>query len=819
VSRAGASLALALGLAAVAACDDVTQLAQSTTGLGGSGGAAGQIGGGGQAGQAGQAGHAGGGQAGQAGSGLAGGSGSGGLAGDGGGGLAGQAGQAGSGGAAAGWESCQDSDEALVRRAFVAVLGQRPSGSDEVRLMVDLMHAAPAAADGSPQGRAALVGALVARSGGRDYQQRWGATLADFLRVQRVDEVANPACFGTIGTATGQDPTAPARLVRDQPPLPPPAASTSFTMGDVITGSVRLDDLSPAYIANVMALVAKNFVGANADPAGLELARRSAVGSWFDGAYLHRDGVCLGCHNANGSPTYNPDPAKNLFFPIPGGFEQALFGAATGAPDDTEGGASVDGVTRAHAAFRYAGFSMTAGMTVDASALVRPWGWAPLCGSFATPDKVSTSIAPVNADLGAAQGVGATAWDVTGSLQRGFAKLRAHGVTLDASGQATDQDEALAYLVAMNIAEQVWGEVTGGILTVAHNYPRNAPARDLLKSLTDTLISSGFSLQAVLRQIVSHPIFNQPPPSAGCGPGPSAWPPIVDPWTVSDTDPLFQGNGVGDMVSALSPRTLIHAAYAGLGWQDAPLAQPLVFPSSEDDADLLADIGTFQKNAEPGFRGFDFQSTLAWELELGACAKPAAIAGDDDAIDQIAARAAATPGATLEDAIVMLKDRLVGRAAIDSMAESSALAALTETAGGSQTPLTAPAGELGAAGLTAALRLVCGALLVTPQFRLSGIEPGPGPAPSLAPLAGESYAERCAALDGAALGQGLMARCVGGAPSVVPAPLRSSRAATPRVVFSNRRELVYPRGGSQIPHGARPIHRLKRRLAGSFALP
>ena len=674
-----------------------------------------------------------------------------------GGGAAGQSGAAGSGGAQPLWLSCDDGDEAFVRRASIALLGHRPSGADEVRLLVDLRRAVDAASPTpSPRvGRRAILRALASRGGGDELTARWGDTLADFLRVQRVDEVANPQCFGT---SPAPDRAQIARQVRDTAPYPAPVLGATFSMRDVILGSVAIDDLSPAYVANVFAMLAKSFVGANADKASLELARRAAVAGWFEGAYLHRDVVCLGCHNAEFSTTYSADPALNRHFPIAGDFERVLFGDPAGPPAEGD----VDGPTRVAGAFRYAGFAVTS-QTVDPADAVLPWGWAPFCGGFAAPDKVSTSLLPIDASLGAASGVGATGWDVARSLASGFEKLRTHGLRRDAEGRAVDADEALAMLVALETTEQVWRETTGGRLTVAHGFPRSAAARDLLQSLTDVFVSSGFSLRSLLVAIAEHPIFNQPAPAKGCGEGPAPWPTIVDPWTTAETDPALRGNGVGDAVAPLSARTLLRAAHFALGWDGAVLAQPLAFPQDDSDYALVAELGAFQKNAEPGFRGFDFQATLAWELRFGACRKPDALAGQDDAIDRVVKRALATPDAQLGDAIALLEDRLVGVSTL----EDAELAPLVALAGA---PLSTPVSTLGDAGLGASLRLVCGAILASPQFRLSGLEPGVGAPLALAAPEGDRYADRCAAIDGLAVADGLVARCVGGALSVAAEP-------------------------------------------------
>jgi len=637
-----------------------------------------------------------------------------------------------------------------VQRASVALLGRRV-GFDEERFLVDLLRGADQASPGA--GRRAVVDALAQRDGGREFVGRWSDLLVDFFRVPRVDEgeLFSRKCYGEALQDEAPDLAA---LVRDTPPST--QAPSTFTVRDLIASSLRLDDLSPVAVAQSLAMLNRSFVGANADPVALELARRASFGSWFSGVYLRRDVVCLACHNGEFSVTASQDPAKNHHFPARTDLERSVFGDPTG-PLPLGG---FDGAARIAAPFRYQGFVFSA-LTAPASA-VRPWGWAPECGIFASPGQIAPSIAPVDAALGGASGVDATGWDVAASLQRGFQGLRAHGLAPAAPGQAADPDQALAYLASLSLVEAVWTEITGGRLTVAHSFPRNAEARELLASLTEAFLSEKASLRSLLVRIVEHPIFNPKNPSEGCGELPAPWPLLLDPWTAANQDPGLRGNGPGDLVAPIPARALARGAYTALGWGALPGARPLFFPAAQDGDEraFLGDIGAFQKNSEPGFRGFDTQAALAWELRFGRCLRPDAVP-PPDSIDRVAAAALAAPGATLGDAVVAVKDRLTGERQIDPGDERTLLEILVDR------PLATPASSLSPDELTGALRLVCGVLLASPQFRLGGLDLPSGPAPLLRAFPEDAYDARCKALDGLPVA-GLKVQCQPGKVSLAP---------------------------------------------------
>jgi hypothetical protein len=229
-------------------------------------------------------------------------------------------------------------------------------------------------------------------------------------------------------------------------------------------------------------------------------------------------------------------------------------------------------------------------------------------------------------------------------------------------------------------------------------------------------------------------------------------PAVYDPWVISDSDVERRKNGPGDGVHALTTRTAAHAAYAALDWptgsvQDFPklgtcelascselgfycqsfqaccpqkhdycdldLPRPDEEAAAEEEAFQLG-TGMFIKNAERGFRGFEFQARLEWENRFGKCRAPGAVGGPDraDFIDALVERVAGAPTAKLEDVIVALKDRLVSDPELSDAAERAAIEAMVGS------PVSTRAADV--TDLEGGLRRVCGAIMSSPQFLLAG---------------------------------------------------------------------------------------------------
>lgn len=702
------------------------------------------------------------------------------------------------------WYACQGSEQAFVRRAILGVLGRRPYSQAEVNLYVDLIGAVDEL-DGttdedklSPPGkplrhsRALALRALFAQP---EYAANWEELYRDIIKVQRIEEQYNAGCFAT---PLSDDPPAVAAFVRDNPPTADSGAP--FSMFDVVKGSIALDDVTPIFTANLFAMMTKTYLGANALPVALELTRRRDFGAWFDAVYLHRDVVCLGCHNSEFSVTASLDPQKNRHYPLPALLEKSLFGQSTG-PKARGGFASND---RMHAPLRYNGFVNDCDPTPYTQEEAEeywynpgcatpdekvnfclseaicesdfpkrgdrhPWGMTPACGRFQDPAKIKVDIAEVEAELGSVRGLRTTMWNLSPALRAGFEKLRAEGLGADANGEVSDPDKALAYLTAMNVAERVWLQVVGTPLTIPTRFPRNAAARDQLQFLTDAFVGSGFSNQALLEAVFASPYANMAPPEAGCGESGYAAPAVFDPWVIAEEDPVKRKNSAADAVVSLPARIAAQTFYQALGWRLPSASFPDLYYTPDDDPALpflraerqfQAEVGFYLKNAEPGFSGFDFQARLGWENRFGTCNKLPQVE-NADFIDELAALAATKPDSTVEDLVVALKDRMLGTSSLDSELEVPALEAILEK------PLSAKASAL--ASPAVALRKVCGVIASSPQFLLNGIPPSDAKAvPALTPSSA-SYAGLCTALAQKQPFDDLLVSCHGNEPLTIAA--------------------------------------------------
>jgi len=685
---------------------------------------------------------------------------------------------------------CSADDESFVRNAFVAVLGRRPNSQGEVNVYVDIMKQVRAAGDAAadadagastaelPDPRAVVVQTMARRP---EYLEHWSDLLMDALRVPRIEDQSADSCYG-YGKRNVDDGSL-ARFVRDNAGRTGQGDGNGrFTMYDLLRSALVLDDVSPIYRAHLYVLVSRPIPAANVPPVQAELARREDFGLVFDSAYLNRDIVCLGCHNSENSVTYNPDPSINRHWPVPGLFEKAVYGDSYGIANEA-----------AHAPFRFDGF--VADIFNGDSGQVQPWGWDSDCGGF-NPSGLRDDPANVDGKFASLSGKKLTVFDLEAALDRGFSSLEQNGLVRDMAGEIADKDAAFAYLVSESIVLSVWTEIMGSSLTIANYFPRNEASRDLLAELTDKLIANHYSLRQLITDIVTTPYFNRKGPNAGCGTGPYNMPNVFDPWVISEPDEARRNNGAGDAVAALSGRTLMHSAYAALAWdrprfqtfpeeplevyycQDVfnlscsqmnnycqsqgscciaydyvcenPLGPNDVTPRQERN--FQRGIGVFLKNGERGFRGLDFQARLVWENRFGSCRKPD---GQTDYIDTVLGSVTATT--TVRDVVEVIKDHFVGQTAVSEVTGQSGTsekAALEQMFGASLDSLANSVTDL-----EGAARLMCGALMSSPQLLLTNLESPPGGAvPALTPPAFQ-YGKVCDDLASIGLSHNLSLSC------------------------------------------------------------
>ena len=605
------------------------------------------------------------------------------------------------------WTDCQSSDQAWIRRAIVAVSGRRPWGQAEINAYEDVMKGVRAASGGDPA-KPAPAGSdleparrLVARALMDEdaFRERWSDFVMDALHTVRIETKSQESCYGAPSPAAVDDGSL-AAWVRDNDAAAQGAPLQGFTMGDLLSSALQLDDLSVVYRGHLFAMMNHPIEGANVDFLALERVRRQDFGAVFDAVYIHRDVVCLSCHNSEYSVTYDEDPAKNRAWPVPGLFEVALFGSSNGKHSPEEAALLGPDDLRAHSMLRVADV---------ASGSTTPFGWSGQCGAFSIPElddplAVDTYFGSIKSTPQApSRGLRASVWDLEASLHKGVDRLAAHGLTRLPGDMLADPDEAFAYLVAENIVEKVWAEIMGTPLTIANYFARTAAQRDILLALTERFVAAHFSLKTLLLAILAHPAFNLKAPDEGCG---AAYeiPNVFDPWTTSEGDPEKRGNSPADGVFALSARPLVRSLHRAMEW---PALR--AFPQDDGETAFQSAIGLFLKDADPGYRGLDFQGRLTWEATYAGCPNPSG----SDFITKIVARASTLPGATVGDGILALKDRLTGEPTLDADVEKPALEALI---GGSLA-------SVDLVGLDAKLRVVCGVLVSTPQLMLGGIHP------------------------------------------------------------------------------------------------
>ncbi|HEU5077094.1 MAG TPA: hypothetical protein VFU02_23045 [Polyangiaceae bacterium] len=610
--------------------------------------------------------------------------------------------------------TCEASDQAFLRRVFLAIVGRRPRGQGEIAAVEAALagvRAQAAAGDDPRAPRRVVVRALMEEPA---FRRRWADFFMDTLKVARSGPKSLEACYGEPSSELFDDGEL-ARFVRDHAPETGEPPSPGFSMHELTRSALQLDDLSVLYRAHLFAMMSKLLTG-NASEQEVELARRNDFGATFETVYTNRNLECLPCHNSEYSVTGDSDPELNRFWPVAGSFERALFGRPSGPPaeDSTSGSASL----RTRSMFRVLGVVNSEGRA--------PFGWdGARCGSFEVPN--TDDPLGVDAYFGSVRGRRASVWDLERSLRRGVELLAlpvdTAGATTAGETDFTDPDVAFAYLVGLNIVERVWSEVVGTNLTIAHHFPRTSVQREVLATLTNAFVKSRFSLKVLLLEIVSLPLFNQLPPSAACE-APYPLPRVFDAWADAEEKPEMRGNSLGDAVFPVSPRLLRRSLHEALEWP----AYPEYPEAGSSEESLQLALGFALRDSEPGQRALDFQGRLAWEAAYGACAPLA----PEDFVSVLAAKALALGAASVRDAFVALKDRLLGSSEV-SDPERVRIEALIGM------PLDSPV----PADLESKLRVLCGVLVATPQFQLAGLTPADAAlAPALAPSEA-SHAASC----------------------------------------------------------------------------
>lgn len=635
-------------------------------------------------------------------------------------------------------DTCDAGDEAFVARAIPLLWGRKPHSYGEVRAWTDAIAASS---------REAVIRAMTHDPAYLDHWQDW---VIDALGVARIGDRAYGVCFGAPSLL--EDTGELARFIASSP-AQGPSYPEPFNMADVVRSGLQQDDLSVAWRVNLFARMNRPLWGANVGPEELEANRRTAFGDEFMSFYLHRNLTCLTCHNSEYSVTGSSDPALDRTWEIPGLFEQALLGQSFGISQDT-----------AYAVFRYTDL-LDPGTATEA-----PWGIAPACGRFTPADQLTDDYLDHEGYFIQAFGESGSVWQVEAFLQQGVEDLSQTGLLVDDQNDV-DGPMAFAWLVGASITDQVWQTAMGQRLTIANYFPRIQGQRDRLSHLTSALVEQHFSLRTLLVEVTADPLFNAGAPSS-CASKPYGLEPVIDPWVVAEEDPALRLNGPGDLVHRYSARVLIRSVHDSLGW-----AQPAAFLASRDPVvTLQSNLGAYMRVSQPGFNGSDFQGILAFENTYGACMPPetggagngcqatpghagCASCGcqscvctmdpyccdvqwdsicvsmcnescggcgggladaQNDTITRILA-GAIEQGRTVGEVVLALKDRLITQGAVTT--EEQALM---------ETLLEAHFADPITPALEPALRVLCGAILLSPRYFLAQDPGSLGPVPALA---------------------------------------------------------------------------------------
>lgn len=660
-------------------------------------------------------------------------------------------------------ELCDAGDEAWVKRAIPFIQGRKAESIREVRLLVSAIQQLN---DAGLDGRRLVARGL---AHGDIYYDRWRNYYYEQLRVHRRGDQRNGECYADI-TPLAQGPDL-AEAIRGSRADDPPAFQ-NFTMADVVLSSLQLDDMTPAYSADMFARMGASITGGNVTREELEVTNRAYYGKLFESQYLGRTTECLQCHWNGFSTTDFADPAADRHWPVYEGneFEQATYG-----PFDQDNPVQEADV---HAIFRLAGFidyswcgsgNASCNPAQANPASVQPWGLDFNCGIYRT-DAYDDPFVGLDGDIPYmggpyAEGPLANLFDLEPRFRDGLDELASSGVSAT-DGMLDDPTVGMAFLFAMNQANELWKEGMGYSLTVANRFPRNPEQRDILSGLTEAYFNSNYSTRTLITEVAVHPYFNQAPPDT-CGvSSPYHLPAIFDPFTKSATDPQERGNGVGDMLHRYSGWVLLQSAMRSMWWDlpeqfgpttayaflvayvaDNPLAPPAANPhypigmqgayalcgagffdacvDAPNNYEFMRDLGIYINSSEGGFNGVDFNGLLHWEEELasgldpqmgGPCTGPLGqgCAGDDFATTLVAT-AEAQPGALMWDVAVALKDRLIAEPEIYSEAEIEAIEGIMGVS------LDDTVADVGTADALVATRRYAGVLLNTPQFMLDGV--------------------------------------------------------------------------------------------------
>lgn len=306
--------------------------------------------------------------------------------------------------------------------------------------------------------------------------------------------------------------------------------------------------------------------------------------------------------------------------------------------------------------------------------------------------------------------------------------------------------QSLAVMAARQLSNIVAEELFGDRLVLEHGFPRHPEQAQTLAGMTNTLVTSGWSLRAVLREVVTSNGFNRRDLAVSQVSQDSVLPIALDPWSWEDgaTSGSTRYNDQGDLVHKASLTHSVQRVHHALGWPSRwmPLRYGLPSLDGRDwDTDIqhwglkfkwgsqysMDRMGGFQGAEHPEKKDVELGDWLGWVEYTGTCDKPDQVLRDplnpahpaghphlflwdadwDDYIDALVDHGTQT-GMPRIMAFRMLRERLLQ----DSSLQTDEFNLLWTQFGATTAPLTS-ADE-------ANLRDYCGVLLRSPQFMLTG---------------------------------------------------------------------------------------------------
>ena len=305
----------------------------------------------------------------------------------------------------------------------------------------------------------------------------------------------------------------------------------------------------------------------------------------------------------------------------------------------------------------------------------------------------------------------------------------------------TDPLESLAYLVATNLTNKIWQEVMGFPLTIAHGYSRNNESRLLLWRMVELeFIPSNWSLKKLLTFILTSDYFNRKAPltaggteipNSGGAISPYELPMFFDPWIEQDPrhepantpgydpneHPDRHRNAMTEAIRNPTAMALLRSASTTLGW---PKPQRVPSRTEFPSRDLAVSLGQYLRRSIPGFRGESLDSFLAWETNIGSCQKPEGFSQVDwlDRVIQMVSdinTASPTNLVTVGELAEVIKDWILSDGRITSLDEQQKIAAIFGQDLDTDTTQIIH--------LERKVRMLCGVLISTPQYKLLGMAP------------------------------------------------------------------------------------------------